>query len=391
MNLKTAHNEWASRPADQRFTSLDELELAVSNRRNLSKTIEVDVKQLTVKEVASRDGNGTTLAFNGIMVATEPTHWSLGQVATAAKLPCSYIRSIPTDLAVLNINHGIANRADSGPVKLLTLSDTDGGMNRLMAMTSTRYGRIWDADCVNAVKRINEQAGGRFFNPKAYPHTGQPKGFGSIDSTSAPVPSGLYASDHDVFMFMIDGGSRLEVGERAKLNRGFIVWNSEVGAKTLGITTFLFNEVCGNHIIWGAQDVNTMLVRHSSGAPARFDREAMPHLLDYINASAAPVEAALKKAAEIKLLDLLPAAALVTDVSSDEFVKSFAGKFAKFSRGEIRDAVIYAKAEEGKCETLWDMVQGLTASAREYEWIDARMNLEQRAGSLLNIADALAN
>lgn len=391
MNLTVAHNEWASRPADQRFQTLDALEQSVTNRRNLSKTITVDVKTLTVKEVASRDGKGTTLAFNGVMAATEPSHWSLGQVAAAAKLPCAYIRSIPTDLAVLNINHGITHRAEPGPVKLLTLNDAEGGLNRLSALTSTSYGRVWDADCVGAVKRINERTGGRFYNPKAYPHSGSPRGFGSIEHGAEPVPSGLYASDHDVFMFMIDGGSRLDIGERAKLNRGFIVWNSEVGAKTLGITTFMFNEVCGNHIIWGAQDVNTLLIRHSGGAPNRFDREATPHLLDYINASAAPVEAALKKASEIRLLDLLPAAALVTRTDSDEFVKSFAGKFTRFNRGEVRDAIAYAKAEEGKCETLWDMVQGLTASAREYEWIDARMDLEQRAGSLLHIADEMAN
>lgn len=391
MNLMTAHNEWASRPADQRYQTLDALEQAVSTRRNLSKTVTVDVKALTVKEVASRDGKGSTLAFNGIMLPTEPTHWSFGQVATAIKAPAAYIRSLPTELAVLNINHGITHRADAGPVKLLTLTDSNGQLNRLSALTSTRYGRVWDADCVAAVKRIVERTGGRFYNPKAYPHKGAPRGFGSIDTGAEPVPSGLYASDHDVFMFMIDGGSMFDVGERAKLNRGFIVWNSEVGAKTLGITTFLFNTVCGNHIIWGAQNVNTLLVRHSSGAPGRFDREAMPHLLDYVNASAAPVEAALRKASDIRLLDLIPAASLVTKTDSDEFVKAFAAKFTKFNRGEVKEAIAYAKAEEGKCETLWDMVQGLTASAREYEWIDARMDLEQRAGTLLNLADAAAN
>lgn len=376
-NLTTASNEWTSRPADQRFQDLPSLAAAVTSRRDRSRTLTVDVQELTVKEVPNRAGTGNTLAFNGIMLPTEPNNWSFGQVAAAIKAPAAYLRALPTPLAAQCINHGIANRAEPGPVRLMTQSHEDAPLNTLAALTSTKYGRIWDADCVAAVQRIVSATNGRFYNPPAYA-----KGkFGA-----APEPSGLYASDHDVFMFLVDGGSRLEVGPRAKLNRGFFVFNSEVGAKTLGITTFLFNEVCGNHIVWGASDVNTLLVRHSSGAPARFDREAMPHLLDYVNTSAAPVESAIRKAQEIRLLDLIPAAALVTDTATEDFAKAFNGKFPKFTRSEVREAIAYARREEGQAHSLWDIVQGFTASARELEHMDTRLNLEQRAGALLDIA-----
>jgi hypothetical protein len=376
MNLTTAHNQWAKRPADQRFKTLDELEAAVLNRRTFAKTCNLDIGDMTIKEVAGRDGK-PTLAFNGMVMPAEPSHWSFGQVCRAVKAPAEYIRTRPLDIAVRCLNSSIAENGNN-PVKLMTLTDPDGKLNTLQAVTGTRYGRVWDADVVGAVKRIVQKTGGRFYNPKAYA-AGK---FGA-----EPEPSGLYASDHDVFAFLIDGGSDFDAGPRAQLNRGFIVWNSEVGSRSLGIQTFLFNRCCGNHIIWDATEVNTLLIRHSSGAPSRFDSEAIPHLLTYINASAKPVEDMVKAANRIKVVDLLPAAAQVAKTTDEAFPKVFTVRFGDFNRGEVATAVATAIREEGKCETLWDMVQGFTASARSYEWVDARLDLEARAGKLLEIAN----
>src|SRR4030095_12104206 len=105
---------------------------------------------------------------------------------------------------------------------------------------------------VYQVQQIVERSGGKFYNPKAYVNrpTQDRQGFQSMDS-SQTAGAGLYASDRDVFMFMIDGGSLLDAGPRAKLNRGFIVKNSEVGAGKMDLWTFIFNTVCGNNIIWG--------------------------------------------------------------------------------------------------------------------------------------------
>ncbi len=50
----------------------------------------------------------------------------------------------------------------------------------------------------------------------------------------------LYASDRDMFVFLADEDRRIEVAGRS-LARGFFVWNSEVGDKTLGAGFFLFD------------------------------------------------------------------------------------------------------------------------------------------------------
>jgi hypothetical protein len=174
---------------------------------------------------------------------------------------------------------------------------------------------------------------------------------------------------------MIDGGSLLDVGPRAQLNRGFFLWNSEVGARTFGLTTFLFNQCCGNHFIWGAQDIRELRIRHTQNGPARFGSEAVKTLLAYVNASAAPEEEAIRKAQDY----LLPA------TTEKDIVEWLMDAPRKFSKVEAKETIEYAVKEEGECRTLWQAIQGATASAREYEWVDARVELETKASKMMEL------
>lgn len=363
-NLLIAHRQWASRPQDQRFQTLAALYAAVAARRNLSRTADVSLNKISA--VVEQDNGQDIVVLNHGMQAVEPSHWAFGQMAGVVKAPAAYLRELSPRLVADNLNFGIAKHAaEVGERKFMTLVDPNGNLNTLQAVTSTTYGRIWDADVVKSVMDMNERTGNKFFNPKAY----DPQSMGV-------VPSGLYASDRDVFIFMIDGGSRLEVGERAKLNRGFIMGNSEVGSKTCWLMTFLFNEVCGNHIIWGAQDIRMLSIRHTTNGPARFIEEAQPTLLEYINSSAKDDEDMIRRAVEY----MIP----VAD-AKDETLIQWVMSQGKFSRGEVKDAITFARAEEGDCKTLWQLVQGFTASARAVAWIDARVDLETRGSALLKL------
>lgn len=371
----TAHREWATRPADQRFQTLDALAANVEARRNRCFAFNEVIGDLDVK-VLSDSSSGTAvdrLVVNGKRAPMEFSHWSFGQTCGLAKASASYLRTLPVDLTAKCLDYSIKHAQREG-MKVMAIRSEDGQTNTLQAMTSQTYGRIWDADVVGAAKRIVERSGGRFFNPKAYV-----KGkFGG-----ATEPSGLYASDRDVFIFMIDGGSLLDVtggNGRDQLHRGFFLQNSEVGARTFTLTTFLHRATCGNHIVWGAQDVTKLIVRHTSGAPGRFDREAMPALLDYVNASTQPVEDAIRRCRETSLIKLLN-----VEKIDDNFVAGFAKRF-NFTKGEVRDAIEAARREEGDCASLWDITNGFTACAREYEFADARIDLENRAGKLLDLS-----
>lgn len=44
--------------------------------------------------------------------------------------------------------------------------------------------------------------------------------------------------------------------------RGFYCWNSEAGAKTLGIASF-YLRVCQNRNLWGVEDFEEITIRHS--------------------------------------------------------------------------------------------------------------------------------
>jgi hypothetical protein len=373
-NLMEASTQWATRPQDQRFRTLEELSEKVKGRRLRSRSVDIDSQRTKVTS------EGGKLIINGTITPCEPTHWSFGQLSTVIGAPAKYLRTLPQELLVKNLNHGLET-TPRDTHKFMTIASEDESVNTLQAITSPTYGRIWDADCVDAVGRIVERSNGRFHNPLAYAHKGTPNGFQSIDN-SYTERAGQYSTDRDVFMLMLEGGSILEAGPRAELHRGFFVWNSEVGSKTFGLCTFLFNTVCGNNIVWGATDVNRLVIRHTSGGPGRFDSQAMPALLDYVNASAAPVEHTIKAASE----------KIVWDGKDASFagLLEYLGKVSKFSKAEVRSAIDFAKAEEGDCRTLWQLVQGFTAYARGFDWVDARIDLETRAVKLLNLATVAA-
>lgn len=361
-----ASAQWATRPDDQRFETLADLAAAVRGRRMRSRSVDLDLSSITAGQAES--GGIQTIALNHGIKQVEPSHWAFSQMAGWIHAPADYLRRLPAPLAVQCINEGIKTAAaERGALKFMTVSTADdapaGTLNTLQAVTSTTYGRIWDADSVDCVSRIVERSGGKFHNPLALSRSG-----------GDPRPSGLYASDHDVFMFMIDGGSILEAGPRAELNRGFIVSNSETGARTFNALTFLFNKVCGNHIIWGAKEVRELKIRHTSGGPTRFDTEAVPLLRHYCEMAPGPEVEVIKRAQAY----MLPS-------GKEDEVITWLREHGKFSNNEAREAFAFAKSEEGDCRTLWQAVQGLTAYARGFDWIDSRIDLETRAGKLLEI------
>ncbi|MFX6865410.1 DUF932 domain-containing protein, partial [Acinetobacter baumannii] len=78
--------------------------------------------------------------------------------------------------------------------------------------------------------------------------------------------------------------------------RGFYAWNSEVGAKTLGIASFYLRAVCQNRNLWGVEDFEEISIRHSKYAASRFAHEAAPALLSFADSSPQPFITGIKAA-----------------------------------------------------------------------------------------------
>lgn len=358
--LMQASNQWMSRPSDQRFVSLVDLHAHALRVRECSIGKSLSSRGITCAPIeGSRDGLAC-IGPNGGPVGL--THWSFGQLAQRAGAPAGYMRDLPPELAADCMNYGLQHR-DIEDLGVLLYKN--GGPAELRAVTGPNYGRIWNSTITGAlVKRFGNGLTGDFRVPGEFGK--------AVEVTKSNTT--LYASDRDMFVFLADETHRIEVpdrrnGESGSLARGFFVWNSEVGAQSFGIATFLFDYVCCNRIVWGAQDVSEIRIRHSSGAPDRWLEEVSPAIERYANSSASSVVQAITQAK----------AARIDDV--DTFLKN------RFSRSQVSSIkAAHMSDEQRPIETLWDATTAVTAYARGIQFQDERVNLEREGGKILQLA-----
>lgn len=375
--LFQAANQFATRPSDERFTSLDSMlafkRLATVN----SKAVVVPSKALSA--APANDSPTAPLLISGSNgVGYAPSHWAFGQLAQLAGAPAGYLRTLPTPIIADAMNWGLKfNRQQEEVGVLMQREVTQDGVvmiegntpatPRIVAATGPKYGRIWDRDVLSAVvDRFGNGVDGDFRVPGI---------FGTALTEVTKANTTLFAGDRDMFIFLADEEHRIDVpnrrnGETGSLARGFFIWNSEVGSKTFGIGTFLFDYVCCNRIVWGAAEYKEIKIRHSSLAPDRFLSEIAPALATYATSSTASISEAVAAA---------QAAKIDTDVS--EFL---AKRFGKGVAASMQTAHLL---EEGRpIETLFDAVTGATAVARSIAWQDERVDLERKAGELMAMA-----
>lgn len=366
-------SEWFSRPDDERYLSLGALHAAVHARAERATSRTVETRHLRVE--ADRDGAARlALIMPGRDESVAPTHWSFGQLCGLVGAPAGYLRDLPAPLAGINLQHGLlSHRAE-----LIKTLETDDGRVELRAVTGPDYGRIWDHELVAAVMKIAGDGTGdtRWKVPGLLDWstmTHNPFVEVTKDTTT------LYASDRDVFLFLVDDAhpieaGRLPNGEPDLYFRGFYCWNSEVGSKTLGMASFYLRAVCMNRNIWGAEGFQEISIRHSKFAARRFVHEAAPALERFANASTTPFTNGIRAARETLV------------ARKDEEREAFLRRrgFSKLETGKIIATVL---KEEGRPpESIFDFVQGITALARDKPQQDARLELETKAGRLLAAA-----
>jgi len=366
-------SEWFSRPDDERFLSLSSLHAAVRGRAERATSRTVETREVRVD--ASRDDTERlALRMPGRDAPVMPTHWSFGQLCGLVGAPSGYLRQLPAPLAAINMQHGLlSHRAE-----LMKTLETDDGRIELRAVTGPDYGRIWDHELVAAVMKIAGDGTGdtRWKVPGLLDWstmTHNPFVEVTKDTTT------LYASDRDVFLFLVDDAhpidaGRLPNGDPDLYFRGFYAWNSEVGSKTLGIASFFLRAVCMNRNIWGAEGFEEISIRHSKFAANRFAHEAAPALENFATSSPIPFMAGIK-AARQRIV-----------ARTDEDRQSFLRKRG-FSKGDTDRIIATVLDEEGHpAASIFDFVQGITALAREKPHQDSRLELEGKAAKLLAAA-----
>lgn len=360
MEIFKAHNQWATRPADERFDSLDEMYRATKAYADEAGEARVDWPDLRV------EARGDELHLIGKAdVPARLTHYAFGQLASRVSAPAAYLRSLPGTLAAQNLNHGLARKTDAGTEAQL-LFQQNGGL-LLRAATSTRYNRVWNHEILDRLMGMCD----RFGMTPAYATFN----WGDEDDPHPEnAAKALYASDHDMFAFVMTPDRVVvdPVGE--PLRRGLIVQNSEVGDKSLAFMGFYFRDVCQNHIIWGAERVAEVRFRHVGDVGEKMN-DALVEVTRWMDGAASLDEADLERFTKR------------IAATKDEVIDALFGRRAiRLPRKTIEagyDAVV--PDEDGDPRSVWGIVQGLTRVSQNEEYAEDRVEADRAAGKLLEI------
>ena len=372
-NIGRVSSEWYSRPDDEKFLSLTDLYDSVRARADRATTRVVESRAVRV-EARSEDPERLSLFVPGDDRPVASTNWSFGQLSSLVGAPASYLRSLPAALAGINLQHGLlAHRGEQ--VKLL---QTEEGRTELRAVTGPDYGRIWDHELVSAVMKIaGNGVGDTRWKVPGVLDWGNMHYNPYVDVTRDTTT--LYASDRDVFLFLVDDthpieAGRLPNGDPDLFFRGFYCWNSEVGSKTLGMATFYLRAVCMNRNIWGAENFKEISIRHSKFAANRFAHEAAPALENFADSSPRSFIEGIRTARERIVAR--------TDEDRETFLRKQG--FSKAETGKIISTVL--AEEDHPPASLFDFVQGITAHARTKSNQDNRLDVEAKGRRLLEKA-----
>jgi hypothetical protein len=105
--ITTASRQWASRPDDERFTSLTAMLQHFGSLRARSQQHVLTNRTIQVHPV---QGDALGLAVSTDAGAFLPTNWAFGQLAERAGAPASYLRTLAAPLAADCLNYGIRRR-----------------------------------------------------------------------------------------------------------------------------------------------------------------------------------------------------------------------------------------------------------------------------------------
>lgn len=358
-NNMRVSNEWARRPNDQRFTTMADLYARVASRRSASRVADVALDTMQLQLAGDDADSSIMLTDRTGSVQAELNNWTFGQLCSRAKAPAAYLRTLPAALAMIPLQYSLEAHEmaedESNDAKLLVQADGNGDI--VSAITSPTYGRIWDADVVQSLMANVDLDAWKV--PAA--------SYADRDPKRATT---LYASDRDVFVFLVNESTVDAAGE--VLRRGFYVSNSEVGSASLEIACFTYDYVCDNRIIWGQSNFKSLNIRHTSGGPHRFVQKAVPQLAAYVQSSAASMAEAVRtaKAREVGK----DRKSVVEWMRARGFTASVGGKAYDAAEKDPRGY---------NPRTVWGLVQGVTDVAHDVTHTDARVDLETRAGGLL--------
>lgn len=391
-NLMAAHSQWADRPADERFWTLGDMMQATELARLNASTARKPLSELDTVAVGDEVALRNRVAQKNVRIS----HYAFGQLCGIAGAPAAYLRSLPAEIAAPALSTGLARRALHDDTVKDLLFQKNGGIT-LRAALSSKYDRVWDADVCEMLVGLGEHGwrapaglvpwGGQYKGPTRRATAADIlPGQINIHAGDEIAPSGLYASDHDMFAFLVAPDRVVEDGAGGALMRGIFVRNSEVGDASLSVTFFLMQAVCGNHIVWNATGVHEIRLAHiGKNTLGRAAAQFAMQLRQYANA--ADAEAGVIRQARNLVLGQSKADCL------EAIFKYAKGHNLPLTRERISSALDVAADHEswyGNPRTLWAAVAGLTHDSQSSRYADDRNVVDRAAGKLLTMASGTA-
>ena len=354
--INKAYKQLFGRKGDEKFESLGELRTHLTNRSQGTFEKTVDLRKFGFNH------NGSMFLQENFLNAENNRYdlndWSFRQLCKQVSAPAEFISMLSPKLASECMQEATTKREeDTRKGKSVFYMDKSGGdstQGTIRAITTDRYVRVYDSEVLSAVEK---HAGG-------------------MD------PVGLYAGERDCFMFMTNEDMKVNIAGE-DLNRGFMVWNSEVGSRTFGVMSFYYRMVCSNHLVWGAENIQQKVSKHIGQVRDIFNE--LPYFIEWASNNDTLIndEKAIKTAQEMLLgKDPVECATVLRKM----------GWGKKVAQSIVQEAEVDHERYNTPCEpySIWGIMQGATAYSQRHGNLDSRFEEDLRAKKLMDRAVKVA-
>lgn len=339
-NLSKASRQLFARPDDERFSSLADLATFCRRQKELSTDRWIPPQRLRPQA----DSERLTLVL-GTDGAFALNHWSFSQLCTMHGVSKDTLNRLSPETA----SRALEETMPSGvkPLQILTTHET------VRSIHGVSYSRLWSADVVTMLQEF------------------------AVDFQLPPVggngATGLYGGEQDLFAFLIDPAGWAEIGGEA-FAPGFFVWNSEVGKASVGISTFWFQAICQNHIVYEATEIVEFSRKHTGKVHESLAeiRRIVEALVEKRDARKDGFASLMGRAMQTKLGD------------NAEEVEKLLAKHG-FGRALAARAVALAHEQRSRF-TIFSVVDALTRMAGELTNAGERTEADEKASRLLGLA-----
>jgi hypothetical protein len=363
MEEMTMHRQWASRPNDERYSTLREMYDYLA-----AETAQCGQAVVGTGDLHVEAGDKGGLALVGAKGnPAHLTHWSMSQLCGIARSPSNFMRELPAELAATVLNDRLAAQPRDSHQLYLRRRPANGSPEalQLRAITSPTYTRVHTAAVVKRLMQLQAE----------YPSWTAPLIYPQGNFGGPQTPCVGYAGDRDAYVCLQNESAQISDPADPSgdgLTRFVLLVNSEVGAKRLDLTLGLCERICGNFILWGARTLATFSMRHFGDRIRReWSRGISTTFYDYAQLSAADQQRQIQHAHMHQL------GAKKEDVIDLLFKKDIA------SKQQLTDAYELAERFNRNPRTAWGMAHAITRLSQQSPYADERIDLDRAAAKVL--------